>query len=81
MFPNTNYDPAAFPQGAVYAAIPRPVARDLFAPELRVGFWLGGVFRATVPETAVDEDGDVEQGEDEVGADAAGELRTSNAQL
>ncbi len=46
MLPNTNYDPAAFAQGGIYAAVAGLVAGDLVAPELRVGLGLGGVLGA-----------------------------------
>jgi hypothetical protein len=43
------------------------VAGNFRSPEFRVLLGLGGMDRAAVPEAAVDEDGDPEIGENEVG--------------
>ncbi len=81
MLPDAEDGPALGAQCAVDAAVPGLVAGDLGQPEGGVGLGPGGVFGAAVPETTVHEHGDAEPGEDEVGADSAGELWTSNAQL
>lgn len=70
VLPDANHFPTAFPQSGIHAAVASPVGRDLVAPERRVGLRLGGVLGAAVPETTVDEDGDAETPEHEIGADA-----------
>lgn len=67
VLPDPKYAPARFAEGAIDKAVARLVARDLFAPESGVLPALGGVERAAVPETAVDEDGEAEFGENEIG--------------
>jgi hypothetical protein len=72
MLPNSNYLPAGTVKLPGDQPVPRPVALDLVAPELRVGLGLGGMPGAAVPETTVHKHGDAEPGEDEVGVDPAG---------
>lgn len=75
MFPEAEDAPAVGAEGARDEAVAGLVAGDLGLPELGVLLGLGGVDRATVPETAVHEDGEAELGENEVGADLKGESR------
>jgi len=72
MLPHTENNPSVFRQGAVYAAVAGLVAGNLLTPELRVGFGLSRVFRTTVPEAAVNENGDAKLAKNKIGADAAG---------
>ena len=53
VLPNPEDGPAAFAQGAVYAAVAGLVALNLLPPEGGVGLGLGAVPGAAVPETAV----------------------------
>lgn len=66
MFPNADHKPAAFAQGAIYAAIPGLVAGDLGQPEGGAGLGLGAVLGAAVPEAAVHEYCGLQLGENEV---------------
>lgn len=66
VFPNTNYRPAASAQGAVYAAVAGLVAGDLGQPECGPGRRPGGMLGAAVPEAAVNEEGGLQLGENEV---------------
>ena len=66
VFPNPQHAPAAGADGAGHEAVAGAVGGNLFAPEGGVGFRLRGVERATVPETAVDENGEAVRAENEV---------------
>lgn len=66
MLPDAEDGPAAFPQGGIYATVAGLVARDLGQPEGGAGPRPGGVFRAAVPEAAVDEDGGFQPRKNEV---------------
>ena len=65
--PDAEDGPAASAEGARDEAVAGAVGGNLVAPEGRVGLGPGGVERAAVPETAVDEDGESACAEDEVG--------------
>ena len=70
--PDAEDGPAASAEGARDEAVAGAVGGNLVAPEGRVGLGPGGVERAAVPETAVDEDGESACAEDEVGFYAEG---------
>lgn len=67
MAPDAQHTPAGAAEGAVDETVAGLVAGNLLPPEFRVGLGLRGVDRATVPETTVDEDGEFEFGENEIG--------------
>lgn len=56
MLPCSNDGPSTVAQSCVIASIASYVAFDLFPPPLCVGFRWDGMFGASVPEAAVDED-------------------------
>lgn len=64
---NSNHLPAEFAQRAIHFALTRLVAGKLHAPELRVLPRLRDAERAAAPKAAVDEDGEFEFREGEVG--------------
>ena len=72
VLPDAEDGPVAGSEGASDEAVAGAVGGDLLSPEGGVGFGLGGVERAALPETAVDEDGEFARAEDEVGSDAEG---------
>ena len=65
--PKAGDGPAAGAECAGDEAVAGAVGGELFPPEGGVGFGLSRVERTTVPETAVDEDGEFAGGENEVG--------------
>lgn len=81
MLPDAEDGPAAFPQGGIYATVAGLVARDLGQPEGGAGPRPGGVFRAAVPEAAVDEDGGPQFRENKVGSDGERFLLSSGLRL
>ena len=68
-FPDANHLPAGAAEGAVDAEVARAVAGEFFVPEGAIGLGLGRMTRTSVPEAAVDEEGEAGGAEDEVGAD------------
>lgn len=58
MLPNADYGPAVLRQEAVGFGITLTVSRKLPLPKFSVRLRLRGVFRAGMPKTAVDKDGD-----------------------
>lgn len=71
MLPDANYGPTRGPQCSVVGSVSRDVAGELRQPELGVGLRMSRVDRATVPEAAINEDGDAGRSEHEVRPDAA----------
>lgn len=67
MLPDPDHRPAQGAEGAGDEPIAGAIAAQLLEPEYRVGLWLCGVLRATVPETPVDEDGEPSPGKNEIG--------------
>ena len=55
MFPDPENPPAGPPQGAVHQSVAGFVAGEFPMPERPVVCWLGAVFGAGMPETAVHE--------------------------
>ena len=66
MFPDAQHLPAVATQCAVHQLIPRPVRRQLLAPERCVVLGLGGVLGTTVPETAIHKDCELELGKNKI---------------
>lgn len=69
MLPRADDGPPAAAQRARYPAISAPVGRELPLPELRVRLRRRSVKGAPMPEAAVDEHGDAQRREDDVGSD------------
>ncbi len=59
VLPDADNFPSLPPELAVDALIAGHVVFSLFVPELPVGFGAGVALGAAVPETSVDEDGDL----------------------
>src|SRR4051812_1227298 len=68
VLPNAKHDPPEPSEGCIRLRVAPAVRRDLVAPPSRVGFRLNAVLRTAVPEAAIDEDGDLGGGKDNVGA-------------
>ena len=66
VLPNAEDSPAAEAERAGDEPVAGLVAGNLLAPKFRILPRLGGVDRTTVPEAAVDEDGEFLRGKDEV---------------
>lgn len=66
VLPNPNHSPSSLDEQLVGVGVPLPVASDLVGPERRVGLRDRVVFWTAVPETAVDEHGDLCAREHEV---------------
>jgi hypothetical protein len=62
MFPNPQHAPAEGAERAGDEAVAGAVELDRVAPEGGVGFGLRGVLRASVPEAAIDEEGELAAG-------------------
>ncbi len=75
VLPDTDHFPALGAEGAGDEAVAGLVGRNLLPPERGVGLGLGGVLGTTVPEAAIDENGEFQFGENKVGF--AGELRSA----
>src|SRR5438445_7182138 len=58
VLPDANYVPAGLPQSLVDHSVTRPIRRQLPFPECSVVRRHVCMFRAAVPETAIDKDGD-----------------------
>lgn len=67
VFPEPDRGPAKCVQSPVRVGVPRTIGLDLLAPEICIALRPGAVLRATVPETAIDEDGYPCTGENDVG--------------
>jgi hypothetical protein len=57
VFPYSKHPPSLSLQVSAYSNVAGPVLSKLGLPELLVMFRLGSVFRARMPETAIDKDG------------------------
>ena len=68
MLPNPNHVPSTLAQNPVVPPITGLVRVYLPTPILRIGLRPSAVFRATVPEAAVDKNGQADRGQDEVRA-------------
>jgi hypothetical protein len=66
VFPDADDGPATDSQTGVGVPVARDVAPQFLAPPLGVGPRAGTVLGASVPEAAVDEDGDTRPTEDDV---------------
>lgn len=66
VLPSPNHSPSSFDQHRVGVVVPIAVAPDFVGPEPRVGLRGRVVFGAAVPETPVDEHGDLRPREYEV---------------
>lgn len=55
MLPKAQNAPTEFPKFTIYSTIPCLVLCELFEPKIAACGWEGGVLRATVPETSIDE--------------------------
>jgi hypothetical protein len=67
VLPNPHDPPAGSAQRAAHQTVSGLIGCQLLRPEWPVAPWHGGVFRATVPKAAVDENGNSETGKREVG--------------
>src|ERR1019366_3534867 len=67
VFPNPQDPPVGPPQGARHQKITRSVAGKFIFPKGAVGFRLGRVLGAAMPETAVHEDRQLELGKNKIG--------------
>ena len=67
MLPEADNPPSIFAKLRVYALIARHVIGSLFVPKFPVGFWPNIALWAAVPETSVDEHGDLLFGKSKVG--------------
>jgi hypothetical protein len=67
MFPEAEHRPSGVFKQLVSLPIPLHVPAELLGPEATVGARGGVVLRTTVPEAAVEEDGDPGASENEVG--------------
>jgi hypothetical protein len=56
MFPDMEYTPTKLAQLAVYASVTGFIRRKFFQPESSPSFRESGMFRARMPETAVNKD-------------------------
>jgi hypothetical protein len=70
VFPNTNHFPTAGAEGAGDEAIAGLVGRNLLPPERGVVLGFRAVLGATVPEAAVDKDGELQPGKTKSGRTA-----------
>lgn len=70
MLPNPDDRPSGLCEPAIGISIPSSIRFNLGAPELAVAVRLGCVLRASVPEAAVNEDGDPRWAEDDVNSAA-----------
>jgi hypothetical protein len=76
-FPNPHHLPAGATQSAVYDPVAGFVAGQFLFPERPVVRRLGRVLGASMPETAVNENGELELGENEIRLHAKGRARHS----
>jgi hypothetical protein len=67
MRPDANDTPTRGTQASIGIRVSGAVGLDFVTPKLRVALWPGGVLRATVPEAAIDEDGDSGAGKNDIG--------------
>jgi hypothetical protein len=72
MLPDTHHAPSESFEGLGLALVPGDVGRELVGPEIVPCSWSNVVFGAAMPETAVNEDGDLSAGEDDVGSSCGG---------
>lgn len=70
MFPQTDDAPPGVVQGRVRGAVAFDVAAEFGGPVPLIRCGLAAMFRAGVPKAAIDEDGNLPAGEDDVGTDA-----------
>lgn len=66
MRPESEYRPAEQLQSIICVAVSLPICFDLLPPEFRVTFRPGRMFWAAVPETAIDENGDLPPGKGDI---------------
>lgn len=66
MFPCANNGPTGLRQKYISLAVPSYIGLDLLGPPLGVASWPTGVHRATMPEAAVNKDGDLQSAERDV---------------
>lgn len=67
VLPHSQRSPAGLPQCPTYTPISAPIAGDLLLPECSVRLWPCPVYRTTMPEAAVNKDGNFRLSEDKVG--------------
>lgn len=67
VFPDSHDDPSASGEQLANFLIPPHVPFDFPVPKLVPAFRAAVVFRATVPETTINEDGDLFAGKNKVG--------------
>lgn len=67
VFPDPNYDPSSFYQLPVCISVTCDIAFDLVGPEVSVRDGESVVIRAAVPETSIEEHGNLCPRKDEVG--------------
>lgn len=65
--PDSQHGPSHLAQTLVGVRIASPIRFDLLPPELRVPFGPSGMYRTAMPKTPIDENGDLEAGEGNVG--------------
>lgn len=78
VLPDPDDSPASIAQQLVVVAITVDVTLKLGVPVLAVAAWAGSVSGASVPEAAVDEDGQSGAGEDDIGSDRPDAVFGSN---
>ncbi len=66
MFPDLNYQPTFFFEPLESFGVSRSITFNLWNPIIGIGFWCRIVFWASVPEAAIDENGDLCLREDNV---------------
>lgn len=67
VLPDPDYGPSRCAELGLVEAITLDVSSDLRAPISGIGFWARSVLRTSVPEAAIDEDGNLLATEDDVG--------------
>jgi hypothetical protein len=67
MRPYANDTPTRSTEASIGVRISGAIGFDFITPKLRVALRPGGVLRAPMPETAIDEDGDSDTGKHDVG--------------
>ena len=68
VFPHAEGNPTLFHEACIRVSIAIPVALNLHRPEPAIGlFQISHMVRTTVPEAPVDEDGNLDAGEPDVG--------------
>src|SRR5690242_2996047 len=75
MFPKADHAPSVTPQSNVVAPVARPVRLDFLSPPRSVRCRNAEMFRATMPEAAVDKDAKSSASEHEISGAAKGRQR------